>query len=162
MFYLFWYQWHSFECLNLNQTTINKPVEGAFSSGLWCYLGGGGWIGPTWEQFLSQSWYLTTLLGTTILAVNDPMLLNSGKNVLTQQSTGIAERFLLVGDGHWPIRQPTTSVLVVSFLLQNRFVWIELAAGRMIEETTINKKNSYHGYIIHEGVDVLIAMIGRI
>jgi hypothetical protein len=32
----------------------------------------------------------------------------------------------------------------------------------MIEETTINKKNSYHGYIIHEGVDVLIAMIGRI
>ena len=160
MFHLFWYQWHSFGCLN--QTTINKPVEGALSSGFWCYLGGGGWIGPTWEQFLSQSWYLTTLLRTNILAPNDPMLLNSGKNVLTQQSTGIAERFLLVGDGHWPIRQPTTSVLVVSFLLQNRFVWIELAAGRMIEETTINKKNSYHGYIIHEGVDVLIAMIGRI
>ena len=40
------------------------------------------------------------LLRTTILAVNDPMLLNSGKNALTQQSTGIVERFLLVDDDH--------------------------------------------------------------
>ena len=40
-------------------------------------------------------------------------------------------------------------------------VWIELAAGRMIEETTIYKKNRYYGYNIYEGVDVLIAMIGR-
>jgi hypothetical protein len=32
----------------------------------------------------------------------------------------------------------------------------------MIEETTINKKNIYHGYNIYEGVDVLIAMIGSV
>ena len=83
---------------------------------------------------------------TSILAVNEPMMPNSGKNASTQQSTGIGERFLLVDDGDRPICQPTTSHLVVTFLVQNRMVWIELAAGRMIEETTINKKNIYHGY----------------
>ena len=71
------------------------------------------------------------------------MLLNSGKNALTQQSNGIAKRFLLVDDGHRPIFQPTTSNLVVTlvatFLVQNRMLWIELAAGRMIEEATIHK-----------------------
>jgi len=41
-----------------------------------------------------------TLFRTTILAVNDPMLLNSGKNALTQQSTGTVERFLSLDDGH--------------------------------------------------------------
>ena len=63
-------------------------------------VGCGGWIGPMWGQFLSLNWYLTTLLRTTILAVNDPMLLNSGKNALTQQSTGTVERFLSLYDGH--------------------------------------------------------------
>ena len=54
---------------------------------------------------------------------------------------------------------PTTSVLVATFLVQNRMIWIELAAGRMIEDTTIYKKNTYHGYDIWEGFKVLIAMI---
>ena len=57
--------------------------------------------------------------------------------------------------------QPTTSDLVVTFFVQNQLVWMELAAVRMIEETTIYKKNRYYGYYIYEGVDVLIAMIGR-
>ena len=53
MFHLFLVSMrHSFECMN--QTTINKPIEDAFSSGLRCFLGGGGWVGPTWEQFLSR------------------------------------------------------------------------------------------------------------
>ena len=78
-------------------------------------LGGGGWIGPTWDHFLSQSWYLTYLLQNNHLAVNEPMLPNSGKNALTQQSTGIGERFLPVADGDRPIWQPTTSYLVVTF-----------------------------------------------
>jgi hypothetical protein len=60
----------------------------------------GGLIEPTWEHFLSESWYLTTLLRATILAVNDTMLLISGKMALTQQSTTIVERFLSVDDGH--------------------------------------------------------------
>ena len=71
-----------------------------------------------------------TLLRTTIWAVNDPMLLNSGKNALTQQSTSMGERFLLLDDGDRAIWQSTTSDLVVTFLVQNRMVWIELAIGR--------------------------------
>ena len=71
------------------------------------------------------------------------MLLDSGKNAITQQSNCIAKWFLLVDDGHWPIFQPTTSNLVVTldatFLVQNCMSWIELAAGRMIEEATIHK-----------------------
>ena len=55
--------------------------------------------------------------------------------------------------------QPTASVLVVTFLLQNCRIWIELTVGRMIEETTINKKNRYHGYGTSEGVYVFIAII---
>ena len=58
------------------------------------------------------------------------MLLISGKMPLTQQSTSIVERFLLVDYGHWPICQPTTSYLVVIFISQNRMVRIELAIGR--------------------------------
>ena len=65
------------------------------------------------------------------------MMPTRGKNALTQQSNGMVERFLLLDDGHWPMQQPTTSDLVVTFLVQNHLVWIELAAGRMIEETTI-------------------------
>ena len=127
-----------------DKQTIYNPTEDAFGWGLSCYLGCGGWIGPTWEPFLSRSWYLTTLLRTTILAVNDPMLLNSGKNALTQQSTGTVERFLSLYDGHWPMWQPTTYDLVVTFSVQKHMVWIELAAGRMIEETTIYKKIRDH------------------
>ena len=44
--------------------------------------------------------HIHTLSRTTILAVNDPMLLNNGKIALTQQSTSMVERFLLVDDGH--------------------------------------------------------------
>ena len=40
--------------------------------------------------------------------------------------------------------QPTASVLVVTFLVQNRMAWIELAASRMIDETTIYKKMRGH------------------
>ena len=57
-------------------------------------LWSGGWIGPTWEQFLSLSWYLTYPLLNNHLAVNDTMLLISGKMALTQQSTGIGGWFL--------------------------------------------------------------------
>ena len=87
------------------------------------------------------------------------MLLNSGKNALTQQSTSIGDRFLPVEDGGRPMWQPTTSVLVATFLVQNRMIWIELAAGRMIEDTTIYKKMRDHLQHIYESIDVLIAMI---
>ena len=44
-----------------------------------------------------------TILRTTIWAVNDPMLPNSGQQSLTQQSTSIGDRFLPVKDGDRPI-----------------------------------------------------------
>ena len=56
-----------------------------------------------------------TLLRTTISAANDTMLLISGKMALTQQSTIMVERFLLLDDGDRPIWQPRTSDLVVTF-----------------------------------------------
>ena len=58
--------------------------------------------------FLTEMVTSHTILKTTILAVNDPMLLNRGKKALTQQSTNIGERFLAVDDGDRPIWQPTT------------------------------------------------------
>ena len=85
-----------------------------------------------------------TLSRTTILAVNDLMLINNGNIALTQQSTSIGDRFLPVEDGGRPMWQPTTSVLVATFLVQNRMVWIELAAGRMIKDTTVYKKIRNH------------------
>ena len=100
-----------------------------------------------------------TILRTTIWAVNDPMLPNSGKKLLTQQSTSIGNRFLPVKDGDRPKWQPTTSVLVATFLVQNRMVWIELAASRMIEDTTIYKKMRNHWWHIWSSIDALIAMV---
>jgi len=50
-----------------------------------------------WGTFLSWSWYQHTLIRTTVLPVNDPILLNGGKKGLTQQSTGIGERFFISG-----------------------------------------------------------------
>ena len=35
-------------------------------------------------------------------------------------------------------------ILVATFLIQNRMVWIELATGRMIKDTTIYKKIRNH------------------
>ena len=79
-------------------------------------VGCGGWIGPMWGQFLSLSWYLTyPPLNNHFGSRNDPMLLISGKMAFTQQSTGIGDRFLAVEDGDRPMRQPTTSDLVVIF-----------------------------------------------
>jgi len=40
-------------------------------------------------------------------------------------------------------------------------VWIEMAVSGMMEQTTIYKKNTYHGYDIREGFKVLIAMISQ-
>ena len=45
------------------------------------------------------------------------MLLISGKMAFTQQSTGIGDRFLEVEDGDRPMWQPTTSDLVVIFII---------------------------------------------
>ena len=41
-----------------------------------------------------------TILRTTIMALNDLIPINSGENTLTQQSTGMGERFLPVDDRH--------------------------------------------------------------
>ena len=41
--------------------------------------------------------HIHTLLRTTILAVNDPMLLNNGKIALTQQSTSMVETVSIGG-----------------------------------------------------------------
>ena len=89
-----------------------------------------------------------TLRRTTILAVNDTMLLISGKITLTQQSTGIGDWFLAVEDGDRPMWQPTTSDLVVIFIPQNQLLRMEMAAGRVKEQTTIYRMNTYHGYDI--------------
>ena len=102
---------------------------------------------------------LHTLRWTTILAVNDPMLLISGKMALTQQSTGIGDWFLAVEDGDRPMWQPTTSDLVVIFISQNQLLRMEMAVCGVMEQTTIYKKNTYHGYDIWEGFKVLIAII---
>jgi len=37
-----------------DKQTIYNPTEDAFGWGLSCYLGGGGWIGPTWTIFISE------------------------------------------------------------------------------------------------------------
>ena len=79
---------------------------------------------------------------------------------LTQQSTGIGDWFLAVEDGDRPMWQPTTSDLVVIFIPQNQLLRMEMAAGRVKEQTTIYRMNTYHGYDILEGFKVLIAMIG--
>ena len=76
------------------------------------------------------------------------MLLISGKMALTQQSTGIGDRFLAVEDGDRPMWQPTTSDLVVFFISQNQLLRIEMAVCGVMEQTTIYKKNTYHGYDI--------------
>ena len=111
-------------------------------------LGCGGLIEPTWEHFCLRVGTSHTLLRTTILAVNDTMLLISGKMALTQQSTTIAERFLLLDDDDRPMWQPTTSDLVVIFMSQNQLMWIEIALCGMMGQTTIHKKNTHHGYDI--------------
>ena len=67
---------------------------------------------------------------------------------LTQQSTGIGDWFLAVEDGDRPMWQPTTSDLVVIFISQNQMLRIEMAVCGMMEQTTIYKKNTYHGYDI--------------
>ena len=87
------------------------------------------------------------------------MLLISGKMALTQQSTGIGDWFLAVEDGERPMWQPTTSDLVVFFISQNQLLRIEMAVCGVMEQTTIYKKNTYHGYDIWEGFKVLIAII---
>jgi len=89
-----------------------------------------------------------TLLRTTISAVNDTMLLISGKMALTQQSSGIGDWFLAVEDVDRPMWQPTTYDLVVFFISQNQLVRIEMAVCGMVEQTTIYKKNTHHGYDI--------------
>ena len=144
-----------------DKQTTYKPTEDDFSKGLWCYLGVEDGLDQHGNNFYLRIGTTHTFFRTTIFAANEPMMPTSGKNASTQQSNGMAERFLLVDDGHWPMWQPTTSDLVVTFFVQNQLVWMELAAVRMIEETTIYKKNRYYGYNIYEGVDVLIAMIGR-
>ena len=58
--------------------------------------------------FLTEMVTSHTILRTTILAVHDPILHNSGKKSLTQQSTSIEERFLEVDGGDGPMWQPTT------------------------------------------------------
>ena len=64
--------------------------------------------------FLTEMVTSHTILRTTILAVYDPILHNSGKKSLKQQSTSIEERFLAVDADEGPIWKPTTSDLVVS------------------------------------------------
>jgi len=76
------------------------------------------------------------------------MLLISGKITLTQQSTGIGDWFLAVEDGDRPMWQPTKSDLVVIFIPQNQLLRMEMAAGRVKEQTTIYRMNTYHGYDI--------------
>jgi len=76
------------------------------------------------------------------------MLLIRGKMALTQQSTGIGDWFLAVEDGDRPMWQPTTSDLVVIFIPQNQLLRMEMAAGRVKEQTTIYRMNTYHGYDI--------------
>ena len=97
IFRLFWYQWHPIECLG--QTNNIQTDNECLWMGFVMLLGCGGWVEPTWEHFLSESWYLTyhTLLRTTILAVNDSMLLNNGKIALTQQSTSMVETVSIGG-----------------------------------------------------------------
>ena len=79
------------------------------------------------------------------MAVNDTMLLISGRMALTQQSTIIVERFLSVDDGDRPMWQPTPSDLVVIFISQNQLILLETAVGDMKGQTTINRKVIYHG-----------------
>ena len=96
-----------------DKTTINKPFSGVYSWCLWCCLALEGGYEHHGIVFLIGNGTSHTLLRTTILAVNDPMLLNRGKKSLTQQSTNIGERFLAVYDGDRPMWQPTTWDLFV-------------------------------------------------
>jgi len=60
-------------------------------------FGYGGWLGPMGNMFCVRVGTSHTLLRTTILAVNDPMLLNNGKIALTQQSTSMVETVSIGG-----------------------------------------------------------------
>ena len=68
--------------------------------------------------------------------------------VLTQQSTGIGDWLLAVEDVDRSMWQPTTYDLVVFFISKNQLLRIEMAVCGMVEQTTIYKKNTYHGYDI--------------
>ena len=57
IFHLFWYQWHPIECLG--QTNNIQTDRGCLWMVFVMLLGCGGWIEPTREHFLSESWYLT-------------------------------------------------------------------------------------------------------
>jgi len=96
-----------------DKTTINKPFSGVYSWCLWCCLAMEGGYEQHGIVFLTEMVTSHTILKTTILAVNDAMLLISGKKTLTQQSTNIGERFLSMEDGDRPIWQPTTWDLFV-------------------------------------------------
>ena len=96
-----------------DKTTINKPFSGVYSWCLWCCLAMEGGYEQHMIVFLTEMVTSHTILKTTILALNDTMLLISGKIALTQQSTNIGERFLSMEDGDRPIWQPTTWDLFV-------------------------------------------------
>ena len=107
IFQLFWHWWPSFEYMgqNNNQHTIQWRQWLGFVM----LFGKGGWKWATWNRFVSQKWYLDTLLRTNNnIGSVDPILHNSGKNTLTQQSTDNGERFLAVYDDDGTIWQPTT------------------------------------------------------
>ena len=117
---------------------------------------GWGWIGPNGEHFLSWSWYQHTLIRTTVLPVNDPILLNGGKKGLTQQSTGIGERFFI--SGWWsPINVAAYNTRFgYIFLSQNQLIWMEIDEGGVIEQTTINKRTHIMDMINEKGSKCLL------
>jgi len=81
------------------------------------------------------------------MALNDLILINSGKNASTQQSTAMRERFVLVDDWHWPMWQPTTLVLVVTFLGTTLYDMDRVNCGEDGRgNNNKQKKNRYHGY----------------
>ena len=62
------------------------------------------------------------------------------KKGLTQQSTGIGERFFI--SGLWsPINVAAYNTRFgYIFLSQNQLIWMEIDEGGVIEQTTINKR----------------------
>ena len=143
-----------------DKTTINKPFSGVYRWGLWCYFGCGGWIGPTWEHFLSLSWYLTYPPQNNHFGSKWYHAAHQWQNALTQQSTGIG-RTVFIG-GWWSL----TNVAAYNIRFGCNFLYTKSAAmdGDGCGETwrskqQYTKRTHIMDMIYEKGLIVLIAMI---
>ena len=123
-------------------------------------VGCGGWIGPMWGQFLSLSWYLTYPLLNNHFGSKWYHAAHQWQNGVNP-TINWYRRLVSSSEGWWETNVAAYNIRFgCIFISQNQLLRMEMAAGRVKEQTTIYRMNTYHGYDIWEGFKVLIAMIG--